>query len=794
MVSRVLSKKLVRDLMRRKGGLLTLVAIMTVGVGAYIGHASVYRDLSGSKARYYAEQRMADFWVNVKRAPEWAVARLADLPNVRTVQGRVNLAVRIDLPGVEMPISGQALSLPADRHAVLCDVLMRRGMWFSGRDDREVILNDEFAKANNLNPGDRIRVMLLDKQHDLLVVGTAMSPEFVYVIPPGGGLAPDPARTGVLYLNERFLQDSADLRGAYNQVIGLAVDATRPALERTLRLIEERLDAFGVTNTTPVQENPSARFLEDEITGLRVGSIIVPAIFLGVAALVLNVLLGRMVKQQRGIIGTLRALGVSRAGILRHYLGFGLIIGVAPGITGLAFGLWIQSAMIGLYRQFYALPEIRAGAYADIPAIAFLISIGFALVGALQGARYAIRLEPAEAMRPPPPESGRRVLLERIGFVWARLSFQWKMINRAIARNPFRSTVSVAAGFVSTSLVFAMILQMESLDYLMSYEFERVMRQDITVSLREPVGQGMGREILDIASVSAVEAQLGVVADLSNGPFRRRTGITCLVPGSRLYTPLDAAGRPVTVPDEGLVLSKKLAELLHVVPGDSLRLRPLTGLRQETVAVVTGTVDTFLGLGAYANVAYLSTLLGEAWSANTLLLNTYGGADREWLMAELRDRPNVIGIGERVRALQQIEATFGATMGTIISMMIFFSGLIAFGAVLNSTLVSLDERKREVATLRVLGFTPAQVARIFSGESLLLNGIGIVLGLGGGIGLLWLLSFAYNTELYRFPVVVDPAKMPVVVLIMAFFVLVAQAIVFRLVRRLPWQDVLNVRE
>jgi len=794
MVSRVLLRKLFRDMLGRAGALLALLVIVTIGVGIFVGMAAVYRDLYDARRRYYAEHHLADFTVDLKRAPAHVVEEVAAMPNVRAARGRVNIGARIDLDDVDEPITGTAISMPEQQLPVLNGILLRSGTWFADGHDKQVILDDAFARANHLKPGDRIRVLLLDQRHSLLVVGTAMSPEFVYVLPPGGGLAPDPARYGILYLPERFLQESADLDGAFNQIVGLAHDSSRTALDNALRLIEERLDAYGVTNTTPIQEQPSARFLADELMGLRVNARILPGLFLIVAALVLNVLMGRLVAQQRSVIGTFKALGYSRWAITRHYLGFGVIVGTLGGLTGIALGWWLQGVFLAMYRVTFQLPTMEHGLYPDILVTGLLISVGFSVAGTLKGVWRAARLEPAEAMRPPPPEQGGRVLPEYIPWLWGPLPFRWKMVLRAVFRNPFRSSVCLFASVISTALVVATMSGLDAMDYLLRYEFELVAQQDLTVALRDPRGGWAVREFGGLPRVAETEAQLSVVCDLSNGPYRKRIGITGLVPGNRLFTPLDAAGQPIITPDEGLVLSRKLAETLDVEPGDTVRLRPLIARRQEVEAVVVGTVDSFLGLSGYADITYLSRLLGEEWSANVVLGRSYRGASRRPLFDALKERPSVIGIGERTRSITQIDETFGDMMNKSIGVCVLFAGLVAFGSVLNAALVSLSERQREVGTLRVLGYTPLQIGEIFSGESLLLNGVGILLGVAAGVGLAHVLSMAYDTELYRFPVVILPTTLATSALVMALFVVAAQVIVHWMIRRLPWLDVMKVKE
>ena len=794
MVMNTLYRKLVRDLWARKGSLVALLVIMAIGVGAYVGMASVWRDLDGARRDYYRNQQLAHFVVDLKRVPQWAVEESSTLPNLSRLRGRVRQAVLMELPGVERPISGAAISMPERRRPVLNDIRLRSGGWFSGANEREIILDYAFAEAWGLGPGDRIKALLLDKQHEMLVVGTAQSPEFVYLIPPDGGFAPDPARFGVFYASEEFLRNSGDLQGAWNQLIGTLHNTSPTAVANTLTLLAECLDPFGVTLTTSMRDDPSVRYLEDELTGLEVQSRVMPMLFLGVAALVLNVLLGRLVAQQRTVIGTLRALGYPTSKLIRHYLTYGLVVGLLGGLAGIAMGWWIQSEMVAMYHEFFALPGLVSRLHIDVALAGVAISVLFAVAGTWKGVQGAAQLAPADAMRPPPPERGGRVLPERIPALWQRLPFNGRMALRTIFRNPFRSLVSVIAAAISTTLVFTALSMVDALNYLMRYEFQQVAHQDFTVGLREPDAAWAEAEVERLPNVARTEPQLAVISDLSRGVYRKRVGVMGLPPGNHLYTPLGGDGKPLVMPDAGLVLNRKLAEILHAKPGDSLRLRPLIGRRVEVVAVVAGVTDSFFGLTAYADIRYLSRLLGEAETVNTVLGVLQPGAPPEALLDELKRRPTVLGIGERLRAFTLMEESFGETMGAMIGVMVLFSGTIAFGSVLNAALVSLSERQREVATLRTLGYHPGQLARLFAGESLLLNGTGLLAGLVAGVGLTHLLSIAYSTELYRFPAVILPETLLLSAALVALFLIAAQLIIFRLIRRLDWLAVLNVKE
>lgn len=766
---------------------------MAVGVGCYVGMASLYLDLQGERKRYFAAQRLADLVIDVRRAPLGSLEEVRKLPNVRAARGRVNVQVLIDLAGRDAPISGRAISMPTERRPVINDVLLRTGSWFSGRSEGEAILNHDFAAANGLRPGDRLRVTLEDRRHELTVIGTAMSPEFVYLLSEGSGLAPDPANFGVLYLDERFLRERTDQTGAANQVVGLVHDASPAAIERTLDRAKELLDAYGVINTAQGRDQPAVRFLTEKMKGMKAGTTFVPLVFLLVAALILNVLLGRLVREQRSVIGTLRALGLTAWDIRRHFLAYGLLVGVLGGGLGIAWGLWLQRAMGAIFLDFYSLPSLPSDPRADVISRAVVVSLAFGILGALRGVRTAARLQPAEAMRPPPPEMGRQTPIERLpGF--GRLSFRVRIALRSILRNPIRSALTVVATCLATALLTSTLQRLDAIDYLMRHEFELASHQDLTVVLRDPVDRDGPRELEQLRGVGQTEPQLLVPCEIRRGPLRKRLGVTGIPQGNSLYTPLDRSARKLRIPRQGLVLSRKLAEMLETRVGHTLVLRTLLGERRTVRVPVVAIADTYLGVSAYADIDFLSGLVGESWATNAILARVAPSPVREGVLKALEQRRSVISIAERSRGFAQIQETLGATLAVTLGFLVLFAGLIAFGAVLNTALVALSERRREVGTLRVLGYTPAQVAAVFAGEALLLGLIGIALGVFMGIGMNYGIAVLTNTELFRLPIVVRPQATLIGTGLVLVFVLLAQVELYRRITRLDWLSVLQVKE
>ena len=793
-MSTILLRKIIRDLRARRASLIALVFIMAFGISSFICFLSVYRDTAAAKDAYYRQNRLATLIVRMKRAPASVLDDVRALPNVASARGRVSISAVLEIPRNDSPISGMAISLPAKRTPILNDVVLRAGTWFSSDGNREVLVTEEFARANRLIPGDHIKVLLLDEQHDFLIVGLVSAPEYVYLVPPAGGLAPDPARFGAVYLPERFLQEASELDGAFNQILVSVNDPAKGAVRTLEERLKVQLDLYGVVQVAKMIDQPSPQFLDNELENVRKSSTMTPAIFLGAAALILNVLVARLVHQQRGVIGTLKAIGYTSRQVLLHYVGYGIAIGTLGATAGVVLGSIFHNLMLLLYRSIFSIPNIEYHFYPDLFIWAFVICILAAVAGTLKGVRAAAKLEPAAAMQPPPPEKGRRIILERFPLLWNRLNFRMRMVFRDIFRNPFRSLVSIFVAMLAMTMMEGAFCMRDALMFLMRFEYQLVMHNDLSLSLRDPRGRHYDAEEKNLPGVAQTESQLNVPCDLMNGNRARVISVTGIDATPTLYTPVDRFERPVTIPRTGILLTKKLAEILDVKVGDFITLHPLIGERREARVRVEGTIDTYVGLSAYASIPFLSRLIGEEWAANTLLIKNYGSGAPAALIEDVKERRQVTAVGERARALAQFEGTFGKVNATIIGIFVVFAGLIGFGSVLNSSLVSLSERQRAVGTLRVLGYTPGQIAAIFAGESAILYTIGSLIGIYTGTLYVRLLVKVYSSEIFRFPEVIRPERMVQSIIVMTCSMILAQLIVHRLIAKMNWLDVLKVKE
>ena len=790
----VLNRKLGRDLLGNAGLLGMVVVIIAVGVGSLLGMGSTHRILKASQAAYYREYRFADFWISAKKAPLPAVQRLARLPGLGELEGRVVFDVILDLADEVRPIHGRLISTPRRPRAdSLNDFCLMRGTRFSDERAAEVILGESFAREHGLSPGDRITLLLNRRRESLVIVGTALSPEYVYMVRGQGDLTPDPRHFGILYVPEDFARDALSFQGACNQVTGRFAVESPAAREALLERMERDLDPFGVLEVLPRERQASHRFLTDEIHGLGINSTVLPAMFLSVAALVLNVLVSRLAERQRTIIGTLKALGYSNRQLLTHYLSFGLVVGVAGGVCGIGVGLLIVAGLLAVYPTFFEFPAFRYAWYPDLWLIGTVISVVFSVGGTVRGALAVLRLQPAEAMRVKPPPRGGAIVLERITLLWRRFDFRTRIALRSVFRHPGRSLTTVFATAIATSIVLVTLLLVDSVLYIVDFQFENVLRSDLDIGLRDERGQDALFETAALPGVASVEGLFGVTCDLRYGAAARRMAVTGLPPNHTLTVPRMRDLRPFEIPPDGLVLSDKLARVLGVQRGAHLELTPVRGRRRTIRVPVRDVVPGFLGMECYADRRYLSRLVGEA-DAISAVQTTINPPAQAALFGALKQLPNAQGLSMRSDAKAAIESTFIETIWISLLGAIVMAGVISFGSILNTTRIDVAEREREIATMRTLGYRPAAIAGIFFRQNVLVSCAGIVVAIPLGVFLVSLMIQAYDTELFRVPLVIHSLTIVKAALLALGFVLAAQWFVYRQIATLDWRAGVQVKE
>lgn len=786
-----LDRKLLRNLLAMKGQVVAILLIVACGVSAWVAVLLAYHGLKGTRDAYYREYRMADVFAPVKRAPRRMEEALAKLPGVRRVRPRIVFDVTIDMPAVPEPCFGRVLSLPDRPRRIVNDVHLTSGAWFTGDGTRQVLVGDRFAKEHGLRVGDRIAVIMNERKESLRIVGTALTPEYVYMIRGAGDILPDPVHFTVLWLSTSFAEAAFDMREAANDFVAtLDRDANPPAV---LEDFDRLLEPYGAVGAYLRKDQLGNRFLSDEIAGLEGMATLVPAVFLGVAAFVLHMLLGRLVRTQRIQIAVFRAFGYPVRAIALHYVKLSLLVVGAGAALGTAVGIWFSKGLVRTYAEFYQFPLLRFALTPGVLVSGVGVSLLFGVLGAASAARKAARLQPAEGLRPEAPGVYRRTFLERWRGLWSRLGFLPRMVFRQIWRSRFRSALTAGGVALSASILMLGLFSYASMDTLMDFQYGHVERQDVRVALESERGIDALYEMRRLPGVRRAEAELVVPAKLVNGLRERRTGIIGIARDSELYGLVDRDLAPVPRPTDGLVLSAKLAELLGVRPGEMLRIEVLTGKKQTFEALVERTVKEYIGTSAYADLDRLSRWIDESTAvtgARLLADPARAGA----LSATLKDLPAVEAVTFKRQSVKVFEETLASSMGIMTTVLVVFAGVISFGVIYNAARISFSERERTLASMRVIGFTEREVARTLAGESFVLTAVGVPAGLALGWLFCWALSRIYDTDLYRFPLVIHPATVLLAVAGVVAFTVLANLAVRRRVKRLDLVAALKTRE
>ena len=784
----MLHRKLRRDLWYYRGQILAVVLVMVAGIALFVSLRSMNGYLRTSLEDYYRRERFGDVFASLRRAPLSVAGDIAAIPGVAAVEARVVADVILDVTGAEEVVTGRLVSLPDTGPPALNRVVLDRGRLPVHRG--EVVVSAAFARAHHLVLDKRVGAVLNGRLQQLTIVGIGYSPEFVYEIRGGMEFFPDNRRFGILWIGRRELAGAFDLDGAFNDVV---VRLERGAGERAvIDAIDGRLERYGGLGAYGREDHLSHRFVSDEIQETRVTSIFIPSIFLGITAFLLHIVLSRLVGVEREQIAVLRAFGFPARRIVAHYLAFAAVPMTLGAVAGGALGLWLASALAEMYTRFFQFPHAVYRPDPVVFAMAFGVSAAAVLAGSVSAVRAVLRLPPAEAMRPQAPPVYRRGIVDRLG-IGRHVGPEARMVVRGLERRPVKTLLSALGIAFALAMVTTGRYSYDSIDRLKDIQFHRADRSDVSVLFNEPRTPAVRFELDRLPGVTRSELYRVAPVRLRNGSRVHTTAIFGLEAGSRLKRPVDAAGVSFDVPADGLMLTAALADMLGARTGDEVEVHFMEGERRTTVAPLVATVDEMVGSVAYMQLDALHRLARGPVQVNGAFMRVDADrrADTRRILA---GRPGVGGVTERRAMLASFEKTVEESFVISLVTLLIFSVLIAVGIVYNSGRIALSERARELASLRVLGFTRREVVRMFLGEQAFLVGVSLPFGMVIAYGFCWLISVRAQSELFRLPLVVETKSyLAGIAVVLAAAALTALAL-RRRVERLDLVEVLKARE
>jgi putative ABC transport system permease protein len=786
---RSLDKKLVRDLLRLWGQILAIALIVACGIAMFVAMQSNYESLKLSQSNYYNQYRFAQVFTSLKRAPETVTEQIQAIPGVAQVQTRVQMDVTLDVAERSEPVIGRLISIPEQRAPMLNDLYIRQGRYIEAQRRDEVLVSEAFAQANHLQLEDTVGAVINGRWQRLRIVGFALSPEYIYEI-RSGDIFPDNQRFGVFWMGREALGNALNMDGAFNDVALTLLPRTNPA--DVIFRLDQLLKPYGGVGAIAREDQISNRFVSDEIVQLRVHGQIVPTIFLGIGAFLLHIVLSRLIRTQRDQIAVLKAFGYSHWAIGWHFLKFVLAIALLGVAIGAGFGLWLGRLLVQLYGQFYHFPILRFSVSPIVILSAIALSVGAATLGAFGAVQQAVAMPPAEAMRPEPPAQFRRTLVERLG-LQAFLSPVGRIILRNLERKPLQSLLSIIGIALAVALLVSGRYSQDVSQYLIQVQFNTIQRDDAMITFIEPRPSRTRYEVEQLPGVLYSEPFRSVAAQLRFGHRTQKIAILGLNSTGELRHLVDRQLQSVDLPPEGIVLSTKLAEILHIQSDQTLTAEVLEGKRPTLKIPVSGLVDELVGLSAYMDIQALNRLMQEGQTISGAFL-AVDELQLDPLYKQLKQTPAVASVALRKVAIAQFQKTIAQSQGVVTTIQVIFACIIAFGVIYNSARISLSERGRELATLRIIGFSRPQIAMVLLGEQAMLTLAAIPVGCLIGYGIAALLSNLLDTELYRLPLVVRNTSYGFAVIVVLVAASISGFMIRRHLNRLDLIAVLKTRE
>lgn len=785
----LLDRKLLRDIFAMRGPVTTIALVVAAGIAVFVASISTYDSLLAGRDRFYASARFPQVFVTLKRAPLSMVAQLRDIPGVAAVEPRIVRDVILDWPAAQLPVSARMVSLSNAGDEPLARLHIRHGAPPSPGDTRSIAINEAFAEANAVRMGTDVPVVLNGRIQSFRVAAVALSPEYVYAVKPGV-LIPDDRFYAVLWVDRAAAEAAFDMKGAFNDaVVSLTPGAD---IRQVIDELDRLLEPYGSAGAIARRDQPSNRFLDDELNQQKVMSITIPVIFFGVAAFLLNVVLGRLVTAQREQIAALKALGFPTTPLVLHYLKLVAVVVLAGTALGVAFGFLFGKAMVASYHGFFRLPVLDFELTPWSALGGMLISLAAAALGVVSALRSVVALAPAVAMRPAAPRRFRRSWIE--GLLPAQtLTPRRVLAIRNFAGRPLRSLFTIVGIALAVPMVVLGLFWRDAIDEMIEVQFNLVERGNAMVTFPHPLDRSIIGDLTREPGVLVAEGLRFVPVRLRAGHRSYLTSVIGLPMNAGLRRPHDAARRPIDVPPDGITLTRRLAERIQAAAGEIVTIEVMEGRRRKIDLPVSTIVDEVVGMSSYMEIDTLNRLTGEGAvvSAAALFVEPSALAD---LSQRFKSLPVIASVAVKAYTLRSFLEKIAGLVLVSAGILTSFAVIVAVGVVYNSARIALQERAWELASLRVLGFTRAEVAQILFSQFTAEIVLAIPIGLWLSQGIVSLIARFHSNESFQIPAVVGPRTYVVAIAIVVATAAASAYIVRRRVDRLDLVAVLKTRD
>ncbi len=789
-----LNRKLLRTIGSTWGQFMALVLIVTLGVMVYNGMGTAFYNLSRSQQSFYQAENFADYYFQVVKAPVSISSKLEAISGVRKASGRIQYDVSLLNEGNERAV-GRITSYALPMAGEVNQLHLLSGRMFTARASGagvEVLIDPQYAAANRIKAGESIAIIAAGKKQLLQVVGTATSPEYIYPMRDAAMMMPDPKNFGIIMMATDQAQQILNMPGQINQIVVKLAPGTDEKIMQ--QRAEELLKNYGSIASYPRKDQLSHAMLQAELDGLGINSLYLPLILFLIAAGIQFIILSRLIKSQRLQIGILKALGYDDAKVIWHFTAYALCVSMAGCVLGVALGILLASSMSQMYMQYFNLPQAIGGINFKTMLYSVLISLSVGAASGYLAARSVIKINPAEAMRPEVPALGTNIPLEKWPALWMRLNSSWKMSLRSIFRNRARFIVTVLGVMSTVVLLVFSLFTNDAVDFILNRNFQEVNRYDYMVRFAAPIKYSDIQYWQQWEEIYQMEPLLELPVKITFHEKNEDDLLVGMTTSGNLKRVLNSAGERLRIPAEGLLISSRTAKKLGVEIGDMVHVETKLGMGPAHKAdfLVLGVNDQLMGSGSYLSWESINRLMRESQIVSSVMFRVSRGSE-SLVEMRLNSIPEVSSALSRDQERQSYYMMMDTTI-YIVGVMIILSALLGMAIVYNSSIMAFNERKREMASLMVMGYSEAEVASLLKKEIWIQAAVGIVLGLPAGKALGTAYVASVSTDLYSLPVVIYPRSYMIAVLAAVIFVMLGQYLAVRKIKQLDMVEVLKNRE
>jgi ABC-type transport system, involved in lipoprotein release, permease component len=786
---KILFRNLLRDIKKSKGQFISILVIVILGVTFYTSINSAFRNLSSSSMNYYEEYRLADIWVDLYNAPIGIREKVLRIPNIKAVTGRIVKDTSITIS--EESATLRFITLPDVKTDIVNDIVIKSGRYFSEGDSNQCLLDEDFFKANNLNLGEYIYPIINGNKIKLKIVGTAKSPEFVYTLKDSSEIMADNKKFGIIYVKQSFGEGIFDSNGSINNLSirissGSDIEKIKDEIKRTLK-------NYGVKSVIDREEQTSSKMISTKIKQLKAMGGSFPIIFFMVASVIIYIMMGRMVENQRTQIGVLKAIGFTNFQVLAYYMSYSGLIAFIGSIIGAVTGTYMGVGMTKLYNQYFNLPLGEVKIYGEFVFPAFILTLTFCLFAGYNSCKSIFKIMPSEAMRQKAPESGKKIVLERVNLIWENVSYLGKIIIRNLFRYKKRALLT-SLGIIFASAILLVALSMkDSIDFMIEQQYSNIQNYDIKIRFSNLINAEDLNSIKNIGHIKEIEPILETGVEISNGWRTKQVGFTALVKDPQMYRVEDKEGNIVSLPQNGLLISDKLAEILGLNINDNVDVKFYFPGKEKKEMVVKGIIVQYLGLSTYTSMDSLNNLLGEGRIANSAVLKLDNTKFENEVKEKLKDIPGIASLESKNDSLNALMQAMGA-MGASIVIYITLAGILLIAVLYNIATINIFERQRELATLKVLGFNNNEVKKLIFTENYIITVFGMIIGLPVGKWLGAYLMKSSSTDAYTIPYVIEFKTYVIAIILTLLFTVITNLTLIKKIKALDMIEVLKNKE